>query len=182
MTKHIKCVTIGDGAVGKTSLLISFITNSFPSDYIPTVFDNYTIHLSVDNNIYTLDLWDTAGQEEYDRLRPLSYPHTDVFLLCYSIIYPQSFENIKYKWYYEIRHYEPTTPIVLAGLKCDMREQYINNSVSFENGLYLQKEIRAKYFHECSALTQKNMKNLFSDIVRATYIKPNKKNKKCLIL
>ena len=182
MSKNIKCVTIGDGAVGKTSLLISFVNNSFPLDYIPTIFDNYNANLYLDNQYFTLNLWDTAGQEEYDRLRPLSYPQTDVFLLCYSIIYPISFENVKNKWFYEIKHYCNDTPIVLAGLKSDMRNSITTKCISYSEGLELQKEIGALYFYECSALTQKNVKELFCDLIRTTYKKPIKKNKKCSII
>jgi len=52
---------------------------------------------------YTLGLFDTAGQEDYDRLRPLSYPQTDVFLVCFSVTSPASFENVKEKWFPEVR-------------------------------------------------------------------------------
>jgi small GTP-binding protein len=71
--------------VGKTSALMAFTMNSFPEDYIPTVFDNYNVPVMMGNKPYHLSLWDTAGQEDYDRLRPLSYPGTDVFVICFAI-------------------------------------------------------------------------------------------------
>jgi Ras-related C3 botulinum toxin substrate 1 len=108
-------------------MLISYTTNSFPADYIPTVFDNYAANVMIDGQIVNLSLWDTAGksfgnfyeklntfvgQEDYDRLRPLSYPMTDVFLVVFSIIQPTSFANVKTKWLPEIKHHCPGVPLV----------------------------------------------------------------------
>lgn len=88
--------------------------------------------MQVDTIQVSLGLWDTAGQEDYDRLRPLSYPQTDVFLICYSVASPSSFENVTSKWYPEIKHHCPDAPIILVGkLPSDMktavwkRESYI---------------------------------------------------------
>ncbi|KAJ7402250.1 hypothetical protein BTVI_88229 [Pitangus sulphuratus] len=85
-----KLVIVGDGACGKTCLLIVFSKDQFPEVYVPTVFENYIADIEVDGKQVELALWDTAGQEDYDRLRPLSYPDTDVILMCFSIDSPDS--------------------------------------------------------------------------------------------
>jgi Ras-related C3 botulinum toxin substrate 1 len=86
----------------------------------------------VDGIQVSLGLWDTAGQEDYDRLRPLSYPQTDVFLICYSVASPSSFENVTSKWYPEIKHHCPDAPIILVGTKIDLREDRETLSGKFQ--------------------------------------------------
>ncbi|KAL8198520.1 UNVERIFIED_CONTAM: Rho GTPase [Gekko kuhli] len=159
----IKCVVVGDGAVGKTCLLISYTTNKFPSEYVPTVFDNYAVTVMIGGEPYTLGLFDTAGQEDYDRLRPLSYPQTDVFLVCFSVVSPSSFENVKEKWVPEITHHCPKTPFLLVGTQIDLRddpstiEKLAKNKqkpITPETAEKLARDLKAVKYVECSALTQ----------------------------
>jgi Ras-related C3 botulinum toxin substrate 1 len=138
MDISLKVVIVGDGAVGKTcmynfvfksayinaiaGLLISYVSNTFPEDYVPTVFDNFNANVPYGSQMVSMQLWDTAGQEDYDRLRPLSYPDTNAFVVCYSVVNKTSFGNIQARWIPEIRHYCPKTPIVLVGTKMDLRD------------------------------------------------------------
>jgi Ras-related C3 botulinum toxin substrate 1 len=98
MKTQLKSVIIGDGAVGKTCMLMTYANNQFPQDYVPTAYDNYDTTLMFEGKQITLSLWDTAGEEEYDRLRPLSYPGTSVFTICFSLINKNSFDNVSTKW------------------------------------------------------------------------------------
>jgi len=191
----IKCVVVGDGAVGKTCLLISYTTNAFPGEYIPTVFDNYSANVMVDNKTISLGLWDTAGQEDYDRLRPLSYPQTDVFLICFSLVSPPSYENVRTKWHPEIAHHAPSTAILLVGTKLDLRDEPGTieklrdrrmSPITYQQGVQMARDIGAVKYLECSALTQKGLKNVFDEAIRAVLSPPpkapgKKKNGGCII-
>lgn len=188
----LKCVVVGDGAVGKTCLLISYTTNQFPADYVPTVFDNYAVSVMIGDEPYTLGLFDTAGQEDYDRLRPLSYPSTDVFLVCFSVISPPSFENVKEKWFPEVHHHCPGVPCLVVGTQVDLRDDKVIieklrrqrlRPITAEQGERLARELRAVKYVECSALTQRGLKNVFDEAIVAALEPPViKKSKKCTIL
>nr|XP_039260198.1 cdc42 homolog [Styela clava] len=174
---RLKCVLLGDGAVGKTSLVVSYTTNGYPTEYIPTAFDNYSVRIQVNENPVRLQLCDTAGQDEFDHLRPLCYAGTDVFIVCFSVVRPTSFHNIREKWWSEIKRHHPKTPVVLVGTQSDLRSsvdvlidlaRFSEKPVSEEEIQQLAHDIGAVRYVECSALTQKNLKEVFdTSIVEA---------------
>jgi cell division control protein 42 len=183
---------VGDGAVGKTCLLISYTTNKFPSEYVPTVFDNYAVTVMIGDEPYTLGLFDTAGQEDYDRLRPLSYPQTDVFLVCFSVTSPASFENVREKWFPEVHHHCPGVPCLIVGTQTDLRDdagvrdklaRQKMSPIRKEDGDRMAKELGAVKYVECSALTQYKLKDVFDEaIVAALEPAPKKKSRGCRLL
>jgi len=193
-TEKIKCVIVGDGAVGKTCLLISYSTNKFPTEYVPTVFDNYAVTVQIQDQQFVIQLFDTAGQEDYDRLRLIAYPNTDVFLVCFSIINPDSYDNVREKWVPEIQKHWGQAPFLLVGTQMDLRtdpatitnlEKKTKKPVNAEQGKRLASELGAVAYVECSALTQEGMKNVFDEALMAALNKedePEKKRCCCTLL
>ncbi|XP_072170031.1 cell division control protein 42 homolog [Diadema setosum] len=184
----LKCVLVGDGAVGKTSLVVSYTTNGYPVQYVPTAFDNYSVVIRVDSKPIKLQICDTAGQDDFDSLRPLCYPQTDVFLLCFSVVSPTSFHNVLEKWLPEIRQHNPKTPILLIGTQCDLRTdvnvlidlaKHQERPICEEEAALRASRINAVKYIECSALTQHNLKEVFDDVILTglEYTKPPKSSK-----
>ncbi|XP_041837712.1 rho-related GTP-binding protein RhoU-like isoform X1 [Melanotaenia boesemani] len=186
--RKVNCVLVGDGAVGKTSLVVSYTTNGYPTEYVPTAYDNFTVMVVVDGKPVRVQLCDTAGQkwglvdgsvnDELERLRPLCYKNADVFLLCYSVVRPCSFRNLTDKWLPEIRQHCPGAPLILVGTQLDLREdvqvlihlaQNQQRPVGTEEGQRLAQELGAVSFAECSALTQKNLKDTFDSAILASF-------------
>ncbi|CAD6563986.1 MAG: Rho GTPase [Alectoria sarmentosa] len=166
-----KFVVVGDGGCGKTCLLISYSQGYFPEKYVPTVFENYLSHTEHKPSGKTVELalWDTAGQEEYDRLRPLSYPETDLLFVCFAIDCPNSLENIMDKWYPEVLHFCPTTPLMLVGLKSDLRTKRACidllktqglTPVTQEQGQNVARQMGATYV-ECSSKEMLGVHEIF---------------------
>ncbi|KAG0037006.1 GTP-binding protein Rho1 [Podila clonocystis] len=190
-----KLVIVGDGACGKTCLLIVFSKGTFPEIYVPTVFENYVTDVEVDGKHVELALWDTAGQEDYDRLRPLSYPDTHVILICFAIDSPDSLENVQEKWYPEVQHFCGGLPILLVACKKDLRydqrtieELRRNNqsTVSSERGVEVARHIKARDYLECSAKTGEGVREVFESATRASLLtKPRssrRSGKNCVVL
>ncbi|XP_073468649.1 rho-related GTP-binding protein RhoG-like [Aquarana catesbeiana] len=186
----IKCVIIRDGGVGKTSLYICYQTSTSSGRFLSLVLDNYTGQITVDGKNVSLNLWDTASQEEYDQLRTLSYHQTNVVIICFSIASLPSYENVKHKWYPEVRHHCPNVPILLVGTKKDLstnldviKELKDQNQlpITHQQGVSLSKQIHAVKYMECSALNQEGIQEVFSESARAV-LNPVKKKNPCLLL
>jgi small GTP-binding protein len=183
----MKVVFIGDEATGKTCQLISYSYNTFPVEYIPKVFSNYIANINFNSKYYSVDLWDTAGPDDFDKLRPLSYTDTDVFVICYDIMTENSLENIKSKWITEITYHCPKTPYIIVANKIDLREDedFIKKMkekgktmVTYEAGYNFAMRNGSKYYCECSAKTQKGLKNVYETIIKVYEEKNTKKEKK----
>lgn len=146
------------------------------------MFDNYTQNTLFEGAHYKLELWDCAGQADYDRLRPLSYPQTDVFLMCFSIIEPTSFDNISKKWIPEIRHHCPEgTKIVLVGTKADLKndahildllEENGKEPISAKQCKKLCKDYGLDGYVECSAATQQGVDQVFDTAIKVLVQQP----------
>uniref|UniRef100_A0AAY4DPH6 Uncharacterized protein n=1 Tax=Denticeps clupeoides TaxID=299321 RepID=A0AAY4DPH6_9TELE len=172
--RRVTCVLVGDGAVGKTSLVVSYATNGFPAQYVPT---GHGALVSVDGTPVRLQLCDVAGQDNFTRLRTLCYRNADVFLLCYSVVQPLSFRNVTGRWASEIQHFCPGVPIILVGTQSDLREdvhvliqlaQSSEQPVSLQEAQSCSQSIGAITHTECSALTQKNLKEVFDAAIMAS--------------
>ncbi|KAJ7195581.1 P-loop containing nucleoside triphosphate hydrolase protein [Mycena haematopus] len=212
----IKCTLLGDDGVGKTCLLTSYAENKFPTEYVPTVFGGYAITIMIRDVSYTFGVFDTwAGSSwdrENERLRPLSYPQTDVFLIFFSVGMPVSFHNVKHKWFPEAEHFCPGVPCVVVATQIDLRQTQEANLVPRNTNLELKlpwrktqlstqqqrmittaegeklvREVNAAGYVECSAKTREGVHAAFDAAIVAAvkYQKHGilvKKKLNCVIL
>jgi len=122
----MKIVIVGDGSVGKTCICSVYATNGvFPNGYAATVFENTTIRVRGREAWHNAILMDTAGQEEYAKLRPICYQEANIFIVCFSVTEPASFANVKNVWIPELKQNCPKTPYILVGTKTDLREDLL---------------------------------------------------------
>lgn len=160
---------------------------------VPTVFENYVTDCRVDGKSVQLALWDTAGQEDYERLRPLAYSQAHVILVAFSVDMPDSLENVKHKWADEATERCPGVPIILVGLKKDLRDDPVAQEemrkrsqkfISRKQGEDMKEEIGARKYLECSSLTGDGVDDVFEAATRAALLAIDKRESTgcCVIL
>ncbi|XP_060588113.1 cell division control protein 42 homolog [Ruditapes philippinarum] len=195
--RFIKCVLVGDACVGKTCMLKTYTTNIYPTDVYPGGWDNYTVTVTIGETSYQLGLFDTSGLDDYCRLRALTYPGTHVFLLCYSVINPDSMDDLLQRWVPEVQHFLPSSAFLIVGTQTDLRDdestrrelqKYRQKPVTHEEGAELAKQVNADGYVECSSLTQQGLNDVFDEAILAVLsskIKrraPRRGLRKCVIL
>jgi small GTP-binding protein len=186
----VKAVVVGDAAVGKTCLLQAVLQLEANQNNNNANQNHYITTMRADGKDITFNLYDTSGQDESDRSRMNVYDGTDIFLLCFSIISPYSFENIRTKWIPEITRYAAGKPIILVGCKQDLRtdpdalERLSERQlapVSFDQGFKMKGEINARCYIETSSFDPVKIHQLIENILDV-FLPSKKKSKKKKII
>ena len=174
--QQVKMVILGNGSVGKTTLLIKQFRGTYPHEYVPTVYDSHVARAHINEEPVDYCVCDTGGGEDYHRLRLLSYPQTDVFLLCFSLTDPYSYRNLLTDFYPKVAYWCPHTPILVVGMKQDLCHdtQTIDNlrqsgcaPLTHDDGIQLCQQIGAINYVECSSLADTGVKKVFEQALYA---------------
>uniref|UniRef100_A0A914YXS7 Uncharacterized protein n=1 Tax=Panagrolaimus superbus TaxID=310955 RepID=A0A914YXS7_9BILA len=145
----------------------AYTEKQFVGDYESTIFNNWAVTVNIEQKRYTLNLFDTAGQEDYAHLRCLGYPNTDVFLLCFSLLDQNTLTNCESVWIPEIRKYVgEDVPIILVGTKEDLSDS-VSSFKRVDNKLAQQaaKNMGCVTYLSCSALTHRGLKRVFDEAI-----------------
>jgi small GTP-binding protein len=168
---NVKLVAVGDGAVGKTSLLMIFNVTPFPERSVPTIFGHETQNMTILDTPCKLRNWDTAGQDDYDRLRPLSYRGANGILLCFALDSQQLFVNLTDRWIGEVKHYCPNAKVILMGTKSDLRQAGNANHVTNDEARGFQREQKHEALIACPPKSGEGADQAFLVAIKACRVK-----------
>lgn len=164
----------------KQNSSIYFATQNSPEVDFPEAFDNYSSNVTFDGQEYNFQVWNLAGREDYSKLRPMSYPGTDVFAICFSLVDQTSLDNVEKIWIREIKENCPDTPYILVGLKSDLRDNFAEKEeeykskgwtpISKEQGQKIKEKIGATFYIEATAEKEYNAKQVFDLAIKATLV------------
>ncbi|KAJ7720829.1 P-loop containing nucleoside triphosphate hydrolase protein [Mycena metata] len=183
----------------QTCLVTAYAEKKFPVDYIPSIYGGWVERVVVEGESLSVSIFDSAGKSDYDRLRPLAYPQTDVFLVCFGVNSYPSFDNVKAKWFPEAHHHCPDVPCVVVATQIDLRDEFeaIEKTksasptsekrgfppITTAQGERLARELKAAKYVECSAKTQQGVDNAFYQACLVAITPPTvKKRHKCIIV
>ena len=183
---NIKLVFVGDTAVGKTSVIMTWTQERFPTLYEPTVFDTYNGTKNYGGAEVQLSIWDTAGHDDLGRLRPIAFANTDCFLICFSLMDKNSLQRAVTKWIAEVKSTAKSCPCVLVGTKLDLREErekqaresngnqaaidrIMADCVSTEQAQKEARDARFQGYVECSAKERKGLNNVFHTAFKVVF-------------
>ena len=164
-TQKFKIVCLGDCHVGKTVTITKATTNEIPSLYTPTVLDNYTKTVTFGDTSIELEVLDTAGSEDYDQLRPVSYPQTHLFLIFFAVEKRQTFHSIENRWLNEIAQHSPNTKYILVGTIYNDSNPRNTSWVKQEEAEELKMKLSALEYIEVCLKNQNDVENLFERVV-----------------
>lgn len=187
--RNIQCAVIGDTAVGKTCLVSSYTKNEIPTQHQPTVYEVYQTSTMFRDEGYKLSICDVGGEYVTDSTAmQLALSSAEVILVCFAIDNPASFDNVEQKWIKEARYYCPDSPIVLVGLKSDLRN--LKKSIRKDFRMKLVKSWRGhdmtkffehniSYYVECSPMTQENVHDVFERAIKCVTKEPSHSMCRC---
>ena len=166
---NIKLVFVGETAVGKTSIIMTWTQEKFPTLYEPTVFDTYNGTKNYKGAEIKLQIWDTAGHEDLGRLRPIAYTNTDCFIVCFSLVDKNSLKQACTKWIAEVKATAKSCPCILVGTKMDLRDEReqegdpakMKDVVTHEELKQWASQYNFQGTVECSAKDKKGLNQVF---------------------
>jgi Ras-related C3 botulinum toxin substrate 1 len=185
--KQVRLVAVGEPSREKICLLLICATNAYPGEYVPTVWSDYRTNTVVDGETVNVTLVN-APDEDSKKLHPLIYSEADVFFVVFSLVEPDTLENVQNVWVPEIREHYPTKPYILVGTNSDLRDSFTQQAdehrsngwepIPTSRGEEVKNAIGAQAYIECSTKKQYNVYEAFGTAIRIVLHPPTPDQKK----